>query len=91
MIYMFCYDISDPKRLAKVAKKLEDFGIRIQKSFFQCDISKQQKDKLKNLLLSLIDRKQDSLIIYPLCEKCSLNAEKIGQGDIINLEPFEIL
>ena len=91
MIYMFCYDISNPKRLSKVAKKLEDFGIRIQKSFFQCDISRGQKEKLKEILLSLINKKEDSLIIYQLCDQCVLNAEKLGNGEIINLEPFEII
>ena len=91
MIYMFCYDIGNPKRLTKIAKQLENHGIRIQKSFFQCDIDFANKEKLKEILLSLMEKKEDSLIIYPLCETCAISAEKIGKGDIINLEPFEIL
>jgi len=91
VIYMFCYDIRDPKRLRKVAKKLESFGLRIQKSFFQCEISRDEKERLREILLSLIDEREDSLIIYHLCDHCVLGAEKIGSGDIINLEPFEII
>ncbi len=91
MIYMFCYDIANPKRLTKVAKTLENFGIRIQYSFFQCEISKNQVEKLKKALLKQIDTKQDKLFIYPLCEKCSQKVKTDGLGKILKITTFEII
>ena len=37
MKYVVAYDICDPKRLSKVAKYLEQIGIRIQNSVFEID------------------------------------------------------
>ena len=91
MIYMFCYDISNSKRLTKVAKTLENYGLRVQKSFFQCDMSKNDMIELKNRLLKIINIKKDSLFIYPLCEDCSNRVIKDGHGDILKLSNFEIL
>ena len=91
MIYMVCYDISNPKRLTKVAKTLENFGIRVQRSFFQCEMSKIQMDNLKNSLLNIVNVKADYLFVYPLCEKCSHKAEVIGSGTVLELETFFIL
>ena len=61
MIYFISYDVSNPKRLNKVAKMLENFGIRIQFSFFECEMEKEQLEKLKSSLLEILDKKQDSL------------------------------
>jgi len=91
MIYMFCYDISNAKRLRKVAKILENYGMRVQKSFFQCDMDKSSMDELKNKLLKLINKRKDSLFIYPLCEDCVNRVIKDGKGDIIKLESYEII
>ena len=54
MIYFISYDVSNPKRLNKVAKTLENFGIRIQFSFFECEMEKEQLEKLKSSLLEIL-------------------------------------
>ena len=38
--YLVAYDISDPKRLRKVATVCEDFGYRKQYSVFLCRLSR---------------------------------------------------
>lgn len=91
MIYMICYDITDPKRLGKVAKILEDFGLRIQKSFFQCDITREKLDFLIKRLTREINIEEDKLFVYPICEECSRRAITQGKGDVIRLEDFEII
>jgi len=91
MIYMVCYDISDDKRLKKIAKILENYGLRVQKSFFQCDMSKDEIEILKNKLLKVIKQKKDSLFIYPLCADCSQRAIKDGTGELIKLQNYDIL
>ncbi len=90
MIYMICYDISHPKRLRKAAKVLGNYGLRVQKSFFQCEISKEGMHKLRGELLEVIDTKKDYLYIYPLCESCAQKAQSDGKGQLIRLESFEI-
>ncbi len=91
MIYFICYDVANPKRLCKVAKTLENFGIRIQYSFFECEMEKNQLEELKNSLLEIIDEKEDSLRIYPLCEDCLKNVSSIGDGNIFVPQTFLIL
>jgi len=91
MIYMVCYDISDAKRLRRTAKILEDFGIRVQKSFFQCEIGKAKMDEIYAKILKVINKKKDSFFVYPLCEDCSSRAIADGNGSLIRLEDFEIL
>ena len=91
MMYFISYDIANPKRLAKVSKTLENFGIRIQYSFFECEMEKVQLENLKRRLLEIIDKREDSLRIYPLCEDCLKETSSIGEGDIFVPQTFLIL
>ncbi len=91
MIYMVCYDITNPRLLKKTAKTLEDFGLRVQKSFFQCDIDKERMDELFKKISNIINKKKDSFYIYPLCENCSRKALKDGTGELVRLENYDIL
>ena len=45
--YLVCYDISDPKRLRKVASACEDFGYRKQLSVFFCRVSATELVRLR--------------------------------------------
>ncbi len=36
--YLVSYDICDPKRLRRVARALEGFGVRLQYSVFECPL-----------------------------------------------------
>lgn len=91
MVYMMCYDIRNPKRLSKVARTLESHGIRVQKSFFQCEMSSQQMRQLRDEILRIIHNKEDSFYIYSLCESCSQKALKDGQGELVKIELYEVL
>jgi len=91
MIYLICYDISNPKRLQKTAKVLENYGIRVQRSFFQCEMTPNRLESLKNEILGIINIKKDYFFIYPLCRKCSQKATIDGVGKLILLEDYIIL
>lgn len=91
MIYFISYDVSNPKRLNKVAKTLENFGIRIQFSFFECEMEKEPLEELKSALLKIINKKEDSLRIYPLCQDCAAKTTSLGNGNIFIPKTFEIL
>ncbi len=90
MIYMICYDVSDPKRLSKTARTLEDFGLRVQKSFFQCEISKKGMEQLRDRILKIIDQEKDYLYIYPLCDACSEKPVTDGPGTLVRIRSYEI-
>ena len=91
MMYFVSYDIADPKRLVKISKILENYGIRIQYSFFQCEMEKSQLDDLAEKLLTVIDCKKDSLRIYPLCEGCTKKTISCGNGNIFIHRNYQIL
>ena len=88
---MFCYDITSPKRLRNTAKALERVGIRIQKSFFQCEMDREQMDQVKRIVISELKLSEDSFFIYQICADCARQAIKDGNGDFISLENFQII
>jgi CRISPR-associated protein Cas2 len=77
--YLVCYDISDPKRLRKVAAACEDYGRRKQLSVFLCRVSATDIVRLRNRLYDLIDLGEDQVLIIPLCGKCANQIEAIGR------------
>jgi CRISPR-associated protein Cas2 len=78
MIYLYIYNIADSRRRAGISTKLAQFGVRLQKSVFRCDISAELAETLKSALIRLLDEKEDSLYIVPLCEKDLEKAEWFG-------------
>lgn len=91
MIYFISYDIANQKRLRKVTKTLENFGIRIQFSFFECEMQKEQFEDLRNQILEIMDKKEDSLLIYPLCQDCASKTTSLGKGSIFIPQTYQIL
>jgi CRISPR-associated protein Cas2 len=75
----------------KYQKKLERFGLRIQKSFFQCDVESPMAEEIKRALLRIINEKEDSLALYPLCSDCLRGARTQGTGVLVEEVSFEIL
>jgi len=53
--YLVSYDISNPKRLRKVARSLEGFGVRLQYSVFECPLDDMRLAKLKAELQGLVN------------------------------------
>lgn len=65
--FLVCYDISNQKRLVKIAKKLEGMGIRIQKSiFFLQATSKSEINTLIESINAIIDVECDDVRIYKI-------------------------
>jgi CRISPR-associated protein Cas2 len=77
--YIVAYDISDPKRLRKVAKACEDFGYRKQFSVFLCRLSATGFVRLRSRLYDLVNLEQDQVLFIPLCAKCVNQIEAIGR------------
>ncbi len=83
MLVLITYDvcvISDggQRRLRRIAKTCLDYGMRVQNSVFECEITPAQFVILKNELLDIFDPKQDSLRFYMLGKKGRNKVEHIG-------------
>ncbi|WP_243389208.1 CRISPR-associated endonuclease Cas2 [Conservatibacter flavescens] len=65
-MYLIGYDISNPKRLAKVYKTLLDYAVPIQYSVFLFEGSKNHLQSCIERLLEIIHTKEDDLRIYQL-------------------------
>ena len=71
--WIVSYDITDAKRLRKVAKFLEGYGNRIQNSVFRVYVSDRDLEKIKWELTKRIVE-SDSIFYFRFCNSC---AEKI--------------
>lgn len=83
---LIIYDIIDNKRRLKLAKLLNGYGFRVQKSAFEAKISKKLYRKLKKEIESYASS-EDSIRIYKIVGKgqvfCYGKGENIEANDII--------
>lgn len=85
MMVLITYDVSTvdkegEKRLRQVAKTCENVGQRVQNSVFECLLMPDQFVLLKNKLLNIIDKEEDSLRIYYLGKNWKRRVEHYGKS-----------
>ncbi len=90
-LYLISYDISDEKRLRKMAKLLEDYGYRVQKSVFECFLTESMYEELKRKIKLLIKENEDRVRIYQICRHCRKRAEISGFAEVPEEEEFVIV
>lgn len=94
MLILITYDVSTvqkagQRRLRRVAQACEDYGTRVQKSVFECQVGKTEWVQLRSRLLGEIDEKEDSLRFYFLDEEARDKIEHHGNKKPIDLtEPL---
>jgi CRISPR-associated protein Cas2 len=69
MFIVVSYDISDDRRRTRVMKALKDFGAHVQYSVFECDLKAEDYRRMRERLAKLVDRKEDSVRFYVLCQE----------------------
>ncbi|MBU1055691.1 MAG: CRISPR-associated endonuclease Cas2 [Proteobacteria bacterium] len=84
MNMIVAYDIADEKRLARVAKIIKDYGIRVQKSIFELEIDSNTFAEMKSRVEKQIVPEEDGVKYFPVCEKCAGTLEIIGEGIFID-------
>jgi len=67
--YLVCYDVHDPKRLRKAAKKCEGYGERLQHSVFRLWLTRTEMEQMRWELTEILEPEDDVLVI-PLCSTC---------------------
>ena len=65
MLHIVAYDITSNRRLRRVARICEDFGIRIEKSVFECELGQGEFEEFWSRLDRTI-ADGDSAIDYPI-------------------------
>ena len=80
MNMIVAYDIADIRRLARIAKIIKDYGIRVQKSIFEVGVTPKIFAERKQRVDDTIMPEEDGVKYFPLCEKCAGTVEIIGQG-----------
>ncbi len=81
MNMIVAYDIADPQRLLKVAKIMEDYGVRVQKSIFEVSLKGPIFQEMKDRIERVIVPDEDGVKYFPVCEKCAGTVEIIGLGE----------
>lgn len=69
-LWLICYDISDDRKRYRVERALQAFGVRVQFSVWGCQLDRRALARLKSRLGQLIDKRHDSVRLYPVCRFC---------------------
>jgi CRISPR-associated protein Cas2 len=92
MFILVSYDIIDNKRRLKIANTLLDFGgERVQYSVFECYITDRNFERLQARLAKLMNKEEDSIRIYALCETCRPKALRLGVAKVVEAPGLRIL
>ncbi len=83
MFVLIAYDISNDKRLRKVARAMQSFGVRVQRSVFECRINPAQLDALIARVKLVIKPREDRIHLYQICETCQERMAKHGRAELL--------
>ncbi len=83
MLVLITYDVSvvsegGQRRLRRIAKTCLDYGMRVQNSVFECEVTPAQFVMLKNELIEIFNPEEDSLRFYMLGKKGRQKVEHVG-------------
>ena len=82
MYIIVAYDIRSNRKRAKLAKNLLQFGIRTQKSMFECEVNKKELNIIKKLAKKFSDD-EDFVTVYEIYEK---DTKRIGNVKYIEID-----
>ncbi|MCR4401682.1 MAG: CRISPR-associated endonuclease Cas2 [Firmicutes bacterium] len=82
-LYIISYDVRDDKRRRRVHKTLEAYGYPVQFSVFEAQLRPSELVRLQFELTGKLAA-EDSLIYYPLCERCREKVKRVGN----TFDPF---
>ncbi len=91
MWVVVCYDIPDDRRRMRAARVCLGFGMRVQRSVFEAELTGAQLKRLKARLERVINREEDSVRIYKLCSGCIRQTEVICGPAVVRTEGVLII
>jgi CRISPR-associated protein Cas2 len=84
--FLVSYDICQPKRLRRVAKAMEGFGVRLQYSVFECALDPMRLEQCKAALQPILNHDEDQVLfvsLKPSTSDASLCIDALGR-------PYEV-
>ena len=83
MTVLVAYDVSTEdaarrRRLRRVAQQCTNFGQRVQKSVFECQVNDMEYERMIRALVKIIHKEEDSLRIYHLMEPLEKHIRVFG-------------
>jgi CRISPR-associated protein Cas2 len=88
---MISYDVVEDKKRLKLMKFLKDYGNRVQKSVFECNLSPKNYDQVKSGVKKIINKRKDRVRYYRLCKGCVDKVEIFGWGEVTKEEDFVLI
>lgn len=84
MLILITYDVSTEtaagcRRLRRLAKACLNYGQRVQKSVFECQVDPATYELLEENLLAEINEEEDNLRLYRLTEPLDKNIKEFGK------------
>ena len=86
--WVVSYDISDGRRLRRIARIMERFGKRVQKSVFECWLTDNDRGELEKALAEVLIVPPDNVRFYPLCKDCREMALDVGNTEIMEIHTY---
>ncbi len=77
MLHVVAYDVVSDRRLYRVAKICEDYGVRIEKSVFECDLEEGEFERFWDRLGKVV-ADVDSVIDYPIAQSFRSKIRTLG-------------
>jgi CRISPR-associated protein Cas2 len=91
-LWTLSYDITEPKRLQRVARVALAHGDRVQKSLYLCAMDHDAVNSLHQRLGGLLDTSTDRALLRPICRACRRATRTQGEGgQPERQEPFWIV
>lgn len=78
MLHLIAYDIGNPHRLRRVARICEDYGIRMEKSVFECDLEDAQAAQFWSRLSEAVNEDEDRVFDYRIGAVERRNIRRLG-------------
>ena len=78
--WLITYDIAEPRRLQRVARIMENHGVRLQKSVFECLLRPADLQRLLRKIAREIDHEVDGVKCFPLCKSCEQRCTLLGSS-----------
>lgn len=92
MFFLVCFDIVDDRVRYRVVKVLQSYGVRVQKSVFECSgLTEERFLKMKHRIAALIDEGEDSVRYYLLCRHCLRRIEYSGVRRLTDTTSFRVV
>jgi CRISPR-associated protein Cas2 len=91
MFYVICFDVHEDKRLRQISNEMENFGIRVQRSVFECHLETAQLQELQRRLGDLMEPTEDQVRYYSLCGKDKQHIVIDGAGRVSADPDYTIL